>query len=103
MAFAVDVDITITKITSEDFPICLEFKLTDRHGYCHVFEEKAPVLLSENEPIPESFPKTIKLRCELIETCEDYVVISTSEPYGIDSIEGEICFEVSSKYIHGVE
>jgi len=81
----------------------LGFDLTDRHGYCHVFEEKAPVILSEKEAVPEKFPKTIKLRCKLIETCEDHVIISTLEPYSITSSEGKNRFEVSSKHIHVVE
>ena len=103
MASAVNVDIAITNIACENFPVWLDFELTDRHGNCHIFEEKAPIILSENVSIPEKFPKTIKLKCELIETFKDYVVISTAEPYGIASIEGKSRFEVAPEYIHVVK
>jgi len=103
MAFAVNVDIKITKIADEDFPVWLEFTLTDRHKICHTFAGKAPVILSENEPIPEKFPIIIRLECELIETFKGYVVISTAEPYGIASIEGKSNFEMPLTAIYYIE
>lgn len=103
MTSAVNVDIVITHIVCEDFPVWLGFKLIDRHGNRHIFEEKEPIIMPANASIPEKFPLTITLKCELIETFKDYVVISTAEPYGITSIEGKSCFEMPLTAINNTE
>ena len=103
MTSAINVDITITHIACEDFPVWLGIKLIDRHGNRHAFEEKEPIILPGNEPIPKKFPITIRLKCELIKTFKDYVVISTAKPYGIASIEGKSSFEIPPTAIYDIK
>lgn len=100
MTNTASIDIEITGIADRAFPVWLSFEFPDRYGKRHYFIEKAPVILYEDDCIPSLFPKIIRLDCKVIEAVDDYVIISTLQPYDIISAGNENRFEMPSHAIH---
>lgn len=90
----IEVEVTISGIADESFPVWLNFELIDRYDHRHEFVDKAPIILATDASIPKTFPVKTHMTCALIERHAGYVVINLLNPEGIASSEGAIIFEV---------
>lgn len=99
----VNIDVQITKITDANFPIWVEFELTDVHGNSHVFEEKSPILLSANDTIPNTFPQTAKLTCTVTKIAPHHITVNTAKPHGLHSSKGQFCFDMPLCALHATK
>lgn len=89
---------TVCRVADMNFPIWVELRFADASGNEHVVIEKVPVLFSGEFDIA-TLPTACAIPCSVLRTCADPVIgevaeIDISEPYGIESIEGQTHFEV---------
>jgi hypothetical protein len=80
-------------VGDEPFPGVVEVELTDADGRDWSFRDKSPVfdrkgLLGSSA----RYPVNISIACTVLERTEDRVVISTAEPWGVESVERESRF-----------
>lgn len=87
-----EIRVDILRITDSSFPGFIEFSLTDCKGVMHRFIEKIPIVSSDYFLIP---PCTGYLRCTILGETACSVLIDTSEPDSVESLNGEYRFEVS--------
>ncbi len=88
-------EVTIAEISDTFFPIWLAFELTDINGDNHAFEEKSPLILSDSDTLPSSFPAKSKLACTVTKYFPTHAEIDTSEPHGVHASDGTSQFEVA--------
>lgn len=94
------VKVEILRIIDGGFPAFAECMLVDCNGKKHYFQDKFPVFSSEY--ITE-FPHSGEMRCQMVQNKQNTLIIDTSMPDDITSINGEHKFEiyksqVSEKY-----
>ena len=92
--------VEIKKITDQAQPLYVEAELVDIHGKRHVFHDKLPVFSSLEF---SSFPCIGEIRCVIIDQNEESLVVDTSILDGVNSIEGEACFEISKNQIRQID
>ena len=94
------VAVSITKKISDGFPGFIAFELIDTAGQIHRFEDKVPVVYSDdlsNLNLGEALgigPIQGRMRCCVVEVLSDGVVIDTSRPDGIETLGGINRFKV---------
>lgn len=77
----------------EPFPGMVEVEFADADGRTWTFIDKAPVFDRDNILGPDShYPIELKLACTVVERRDDRVVISTAEPWGIETVEQQSTF-----------
>jgi hypothetical protein len=82
-------------VDDEPFPGVVEVEFADADGRTWTFIDKAPVFDRDNVLGPEShYPIELKLACTVVERHDDRVVISTAEPWGIETVEQQSIFTV---------
>ena len=86
MAALAGVEIRMTSIEDDAFPMCLRFEFTNRHGKHHDFMEKSSDVLSGR--IPDLFPAVAHFSTSVVRGDEDYIVACTDEPHGVSSVDG---------------
>lgn len=95
--------LTIEKQTSVCFFLLIS-KLFSRYCECqfkdvhekewNVFEKRA-IASKETPSLNSSNPQPGVIRCKLIAEYENSALVTTEEPWGIESVEGQSKFEVS--------
>lgn len=79
----------------EPIPGLVEVELTDASGQLWHFVDKAPIFDREGKLTPTaSYPLELDLACTIIDRTADRVVISTAEPWGIETVDGQSRFVV---------
>ena len=92
--------VKIKNITDAAQPIFVEAELVDYHGKKHIFRDKYPVFSSHEEC---SVPCMGEIRCVIINENDGSLVVDTSLIDGVNSVEGESCFEISKNQIRQIE
>lgn len=77
-----------------EFVLC---EFTDANGYNHKFVEKWPVVSEED--FENFFPKDCLLGCVIIEEKPTTYIVSTEQPWGIESEEDISVFEISKSQL----
>jgi hypothetical protein len=82
-------------VDDEPFPGLVEVELADADGRRWTFVDKSAVFDRNNVLGPSShYPVELKLACTIVERRDDRVVISTAEPWGIETGEQQSTFTV---------
>ena len=88
------VEVTILRWVSDDFPGWVECELTDASGRRWLIHEKEPVFSATSIPA-DGLPFLGFIGCVLTSSPDgDVVGIDTDQPWGIASVEGETRFSV---------
>jgi hypothetical protein len=90
------VKVEIVRFVDEHQPGFVEVALVDAAGRLHTFIEKAPVVTEENLWSDSKYPCSGVIPCRVIgDAGHERVRISTDQPCGVESVEGEIHFVVA--------
>jgi hypothetical protein len=82
-------------VDDEPFPGVVEVELADADRRTWTFIDKAAVFDRDNTLGPAShYPIEVKLACTVVERHDDRGVISTAEPWGIETVEQQSTFTV---------
>ncbi len=90
------VEVEILKIIDEHQPIFVECLLVDCNGISHYFHEKLPVV-SLNESM--EFPCKGGISCKIVQETKDTLIIDTSSPIYVESVDDECLFEVKRSQV----
>ena len=93
------IKVTIERFTQEWFPGIVECSFVDALGTAHVFEEKVPVVSTENLTAQSTYPRDGTIECLPIASHvaadgREIVTVDTEQPYGIESKIGQTRFDV---------
>ena len=80
----------VVSIDEENFPASIKFELVDVFGTTHMFSEKLPVIGIEIQEIPY----TTWIECTVSDKRTSSVLVSTQDPYGVESENGNTEFEI---------
>jgi hypothetical protein len=89
------VKVEIIRYVDHAQPGWVECVLRDAHGNSWSFIEKVPVVTDKLLEAESIYPQPGVLTCELICYEENFALISTIKPWGIESVNGETTFKVS--------
>ena len=90
-----DVKVSVLRIVDVSQPGFVEFELVDCNGINHHFIDKIPVICDSEKCEYDSIPPYDGyMRCNIIRETSNTVIIDTSKPDGIESLNGEYQFEV---------
>jgi len=79
----------------EPIPGLVEVEFDDADGQLWRFVDKAPIFAREAKLTPTaSYPLAVDLACTIIDRMGDRVIVSTAEPRGIESVDGQSSFVV---------
>src|SRR5687767_7747352 len=82
-------------VGDDPFPGVVEVELTDADGRTWTFIDKAPVFDGDEVLDPASgYPVELRLACTVVEQQDDRVIISTAEPWGVETVEQQSTFTV---------
>lgn len=84
------VKVKVLEIVDMSQPGFVKFELVDCNGISHHFIDKVPVIC-DYDPI---LPCDGYMRCNIIMETSDTIIIDTSRPDDIESLNGEYQFEV---------
>jgi hypothetical protein len=92
-------EVEIIRIVDAHQPGLVECSFTDAHGGKHLFIEKVPVVTIENLSETSSYPRRGMIQCILVRQWRDsegheIAAIDTGKPWGIESTDGQTCFDV---------
>ena len=97
------VRVTISRFIDESFPGWVECWLEDVHGRRWKFNEKVPVVSTENLWTDGEYPKPGGIACTVLRQTADqlrrYVV--TVDTVGTESVDGCTVFEVLAEQLEG--
>lgn len=79
-------------IDDRSYPEIVLCEIIDVNGYKHKFKEKWPIL--SNKKFDNIFPKECSVGCTILEEKMDSYIVSTLQPWAIESIEGKSFFEI---------
>jgi hypothetical protein len=88
------VNVKVVKLIDDDFPGWVECQLIDVMGQSHVFRDKIPIFSAELS-VDSTLPHTGIIRCRVLETNDDRIIIDTDMPDGVESISGQTRFSVA--------
>ena len=91
-----NVKVNVLKIVDMSFPIFVKFELIDCNSVSHYFIDKVPVISDNYDLIP---PCTGNMRCSIIRETNNTIIIDTSKPDDIESLNGEYQFEVFKEQV----
>jgi len=86
------IPVEIVRLLSRDWPGWVECKFIDAQGRVHFVHDKVPIFTSEDLHSGSQFPQSAYLACtelefELDECGCEVVLVTTSKPWGISSVE----------------
>jgi hypothetical protein len=82
-------------VGDEPFPGVVEVELTDADGREWRFVDKSAIFDRDSVLGPSArYPISLRIACTVVERGEDRVVISTAEPWGVESVERQSEFVV---------
>jgi hypothetical protein len=99
----------IVRWVNDHNPGIVECHLTDASGHIWSIIDKLPIFTETNDlDANSSYPQPGVLACEVVETKIDQakrtvLIVDTSRPWGVESVEGKSCFEVFEEQIKGYE
>jgi hypothetical protein len=93
------VDVSITEYVSDDHPGWVRCVLTDVAGRQWQFVEKAPVVSRVDLTRQSAYPQSGEIACRVLSRSADHAGrptarIDTTDPWGVESVEGSTVFEV---------
>ena len=91
-----NVKVNVLEIVDMSFPIFVKFELIDCNSVSHYFIDKVPVISDNYDLIP---PYTGNMRCSIIMETNNTIIIDTSKPDDIESLNGEYQFEVFKEQV----
>ena len=91
-----NVKVNVLEIVDMVFPIFVKFELIDCNSVSHYFIDKVPVISDNYDLIP---PYTGNMRCSSIRETNNTIIIDTSKPDDIESLNGEYQFEVFKEQV----
>ena len=91
--------VQITRVIDDDYPIFIEFTLTDADGKLHLFHDKLPIIDAAPDKQFDPTGKLGELPCTVIEHGDDLAVIDTTQPASVASTEDQTEFRVSAELI----
>jgi len=93
------IKVTITRFVREDQPGWVAFEFVDAHGSPRQFVEKAPIVSIEELTKTSQYPRQGFLDVEVLgrktKESQEVVIVDTSKPWGVESVDGVTQFEVS--------
>jgi hypothetical protein len=94
-----EIRVTITRFIDESFPGWVEFQIVDADGRVWRFQEKVPVITTEDLWIDSEYPRPGSIACTVLRQHDDpagrqVLTIDTSRPWGIESVDGTTVFEI---------
>jgi hypothetical protein len=92
--------VQIVRFVDSGFPGWVECELVDAAGRLHCFKDKVPIFTVEDLDADSKYPTPGFVACEVVkrfqtEKGEELVLVSTVNPFGIESTEGLSEFTVS--------
>ena len=72
-------------VADDPWPGLVEAELIDAAGKCWSFVDKSPVFTAELLSTNSTYPTDGVIRCEVVESYGDTVLISTAQPDGVQS------------------
>jgi len=92
------VGVSITEYVSDDQPGWVRCSFTDAAGRQWQFVEKAPVVSSANLTALSTYPQPGQIGCRVLSRSAEHgrptARIDTSDPWGIESVDGNNVFRV---------
>jgi hypothetical protein len=93
------IKVTIERFTQEWFPGVVECSFVDAAGKAHLFEEKVPVVTTEDLTAQSTYPRDGILAClpiarRVTADGREIVTVDTEQPWGIESKTGQTRFDV---------
>jgi hypothetical protein len=92
------VSVSITEFVSDDQPGWVRCSLTDVAGRQWQFVEKAPVVSLANLTGQSTYPQPGQIGCRVLSRSANHgrptAQIDISEPWGVESVDGNSVFEV---------
>lgn len=83
-------------VSDEPFPGLIEVELVDAAGKRWTFVDKYPMFASEPAFGPSTnYPVPLEIACMVLARRQDEAVVSTAEPWGIETTDGSHEFVVS--------
>ena len=83
-------------IDDSSYPEIVLCEVVDVYGQKHEFIEKWPVV-SAKDYFENAFPKECEIGCVILEKRETSYLVSTEQPYGIESTDGKTIFEIDKE------
>jgi hypothetical protein len=100
------VGIAITEFVSDEQPGWVRCRLTDAAGQEWQFVEKVPVVSRANLTAQSAYPQSGEIDCLVLSTSSalgrSVARIDTSNPWGVESVEGKTVFEVFADQLREV-
>ncbi len=95
----IELRVTIERFTCGDQPGWVLCRLVDASGKAHLFEEKVPVVSSDDLNAESEYPCAGIIGCTVVGSRgvsggRDLVEVDTESPWGIESTEGRTRFVV---------
>ena len=84
-------------IDDSSYPEIVLCEFTDYNGKKHEFVEKWPVI--SNKDFSNSFPMTCAIGCTILKENAESYIVSTLEPWDIESEEALTEFEISKNLL----
>ena len=93
------VRVVIRQYVDDAFPGWVECALVEASGREVRFVEKVPVVTASNLVSDSSYPESGVIACEVLKGGQDsagrdLATISTGQPWGVESVDGQTTFEV---------
>jgi hypothetical protein len=92
------IKVEITRFLDDHQPGFVECSLIDAHGRKHLFIDKVPVVALEDLDAHSIYPRDGVIGCEVVngpdDSAREILTVSTELPWGIESAEGLLVFEV---------
>lgn len=83
-------------VSDEPFPGLIEVELADAAGKRWTFVDKYPMFDPESAFGPSTnYPVPLQIACTMLDRRQDEAVVSTAEPWGLETIDGSHEFVVS--------
>jgi hypothetical protein len=87
-------------VSDEPFPGLIEVELRDGQGKLWRFIDKYPMFLPKGDLSSSSrYPVSLNIACTVIECAREYVVVSTAEPWGIETEDGTYEFTMKPSQV----
>ena len=87
-------------VSDDPFPGLVEAQLTDHEGRSWSFIDKPPIFTRDDSLGPNaSYPVDLEIACAVVERRPDAVVVSTAEPWGVETADGVSQFTVSPEQL----
>jgi hypothetical protein len=98
--------VQIVRCVDDSFPGWVDCEFVDAAGNLHTLRDKIPIFTTEDLDATSQYPQPGVAACEVIEQWQDnqgreLLRISTTHPFGIESLEGFTEFVVQSTQLTG--